>query len=374
MSNSSTILDRENKFTIGADLFYQAGPVSEFDNIGGAKGDVLSTSVDETIGNSGLYILNNIEIYNKQLYLLISGRYDNVYFDLNNRTNTVQNSNRRFEDFTPKFALNYKVTPSIAVYTSFGYSFDSPAGNELDDYPRTDRPIKLLNPDLKPQHSTNFELGIKGNLKTDKNDFFSNTVFEFTFFNTIVKDEIVPFEINTNVFFRNSAKTNRRGLEVGITSEVYDGLKAILSYTFSDFKYDEYSTITLDLVGDTSFADYSSNIVPSVPKHNLHLGLEYKHQITSNINGFVKGTFQSISEMFVNDANSEQTNAYQILNSTLGFEMFLGNFNILLSGGINNILDKTYVGFININSVKGNFYEAGEPKTFFAALKLSYML
>lgn len=73
----------------------------------------------------------------------------------------AQNDSRRFEDFTPKFALNYKITPSIAIYTSFGYSFDSPAGNELDNYPTSTTPGSLLNPDLKPQQSTNFELGVK---------------------------------------------------------------------------------------------------------------------------------------------------------------------------------------------------------------------
>ena len=374
--NKSNILDRENSFTIGGDLFYQTGPVSEFNSIGGAKGDQLLNYLDETIGNTGVYILNNFELYNKQLYFLMSGRYDNVYFDQINRLLGVQSDKRRFEDFTPKFALNYKVTPSIAFYTSFGYSFDSPAGNELDNYPTSTNPGSLMNPDLKPQQSTNFELGVKGNLINSDDDFFSNTLFEFTFFKTQVKDEIVPFDVYGNAFFRNSAKTNRNGFEAGITSEVYDGLKAIVSYTYSDFSYDEYSAIAiaLDSVGTitTSTEDYSGNIVPSVPKHNLFLSLEYKHQLTPMLNGFIKGAYQSLSGMYVNDANSVETEGYQILNSTLGLEMFAGNFNILLSGGVNNILDKTYVGFININSSNGRFYEAGEPQTFFASLKLGY--
>ncbi len=374
--NKSNILDRENSFTIGGDLFYQTGPVSEFNSIGGAKGDQLLNYLDETIGNTGVYILNNFELYNKQLYFLMSGRYDNVYFDQINRLLGVQSDKRRFEDFTPKFALNYKVTPSIAFYTSFGYSFDSPAGNELDNYPTSTNPGSLMNPDLKPQQSTNFELGVKGNLINSDDDFFSNTLFEFTFFKTQVKDEIVPFDVYGNAFFRNSAKTNRNGFEAGITSEVYNGLKAIVSYTYSDFSYDEYSAIAiaLDSVGTitTSTEDYSGNIVPSVPKHNLFLSLEYKHQLTPMLNGFIKGAYQSLSGMYVNDANSVETEGYQILNSTLGLEMFAGNFNILLSGGVNNILDKTYVGFININSSNGRFYEAGEPQTFFASLKLGY--
>ncbi|HEX7356293.1 MAG TPA: TonB-dependent receptor, partial [Ignavibacteriaceae bacterium] len=375
--NKSSILKRENTFTVGGDLFYQTGPVSEFNSIAGAKGDQLLNYVDETVGNSGFYILNNFELYNNHLFLLMSGRYDNIYFNSLNRLFGFQNTDKRFEDFTPKFALNYKITPSIAVYTSFGYSFDSPAGNELDNYPLSSNPGALLNPDLKPQHSTNFELGVKGNLLNESSDYFSNTLFEFTFFNTVVKDEIVPFEVYGDVFFRNSAKTNRRGLEAGITTEIYTGLKAILSYTFSDFTYDEYSAVSIDIDSlnqiATSVKDFSGNFVPSVPKHNLLIGLEYRHQLTAYLNGFVKGVYQTVSGMYVNDANSDQTDGYQILNSTLGLELFMGNFNILLSGGLNNILDQKYVGFININSSNGRFYESGEPQTFFASLKFGYV-
>jgi len=372
-TNKSEFLDRENIFTVGGDLFYQAGPISEYNNINGFKGDNLLTQIDGTVGNSGLYFLNNFEIYDKQLYFLISGRYDNVYIDLVDRLNASRNDNRRFEAFTPKLALNYKLTPSVAVYTSFGFSFDSPAGNELDDYPRPDRPPYLLNPDLEAQNSTNFEIGIKGNVLNEGSDFFMNNLFEFTFFNIIVKNEIVPFEIDGDVYFRNSAKTNRRGLEVSVTSEIYEGLSTTISYTFSDFTYDEYNALTIDEVGDSASADFSGNVVPSVPKHNFVLALQYHHRLHSNITAFIKGAYQNISGMYVNDANSDKTEGYQILNSTVGLEMFWGNFNVLLSGGVNNIFDQTYVGFININSANGRFYEAGEPQSFFATLKVNYV-
>jgi iron complex outermembrane recepter protein len=376
-ASKSEIFEHSNTFTVGGDLFYQTGPISEFNSIGGSKGDELLFCTDETVGNTGVYLLNNLELYNNKLFLLLSGRYDYVYFKQINRLLGVQNDNRTFSDITPKFALNYKLTPSIAVYSSFGYSFDSPAGNELDNFPTSSDPGAMMNPDLKPQQSTNFELGIKGNILNHTSEFFTSALFEFTFFNTIVKDEIVPFEVLGNYYFRNSAKTNRMGFEAGLTTEIYDRFKAIVSYTFSDFTYDNYAAISIaiDTLGaiTTSSDDFSGNVVPSVPKHNLLLGLEYTHQLTSNLNGFVKATYQNLSGMYVNDANSSETEGYQILNSTLGLEMFLGNFNILLSGGVNNLLDQKYVGFININSSNGRFYETGEPQTLFGSLKFNYV-
>jgi iron complex outermembrane receptor protein len=377
-TNKSILFDnRENEFSVGGDLLYQTGPIEDYNNINGKKGDLLNSLTDETIGNSGVFIQNMFELYGKKLYLLLSGRYDNVYFDQKDQLLASRNDIKRYEAFTPKAALNYKITPSVAVYTSYGLSFDSPAGNELDNYPlSSNRGSTLINPDLKPQKSKNFELGIKGNIIDFDRKYFINSYFELTFFNSIIEDEIVPFEVYGDVYYRNSAQTTRTGIELGGRTEIVEGLRFILSYTYSNFKYDKYSAISIDtdslgnIVSDPQ--DFSGNLVPSVPEHNLTTALEYEHHFNYNLIGFIKSSVQYVSGLYVNDANSEKTEDYTLLGTTLGIDYRIGKINILLSGGLNNILDKRYVGFVNINSTSGRFYEAGEPRTFFASLHLGY--
>lgn len=369
--------NRENEFSVGGDFLYQTGPIEDYNNINGKKGDLLNSLTDETIGNSGVFIQNMFELYGKKLYLLLSGRYDNVYFDQKDQLLASRNDIKRYEAFTPKAALNYKITPSVAVYTSYGLSFDSPAGNELDNYPLSSNGgSTLINPDLKPQKSKNFELGIKGNIIDFDRKYFINSYFELTFFNSIIEDEIVPFEVYGDVYYRNSAQTTRTGIEFGGRTEIVEGLRFILSYTYSNFKYDKYSAISIDtdslgnIVSDPQ--DFSGNLVPSVPEHNLTTALEYEHHFNYNLIGFIKSSVQYVSGLYVNDANSEKTEDYTLLGTTLGIDYRIGKINILLSGGLNNILDKRYVGFVNINSTSGRFYEAGEPRTFFASLHLGY--
>ncbi|MGQ9799698.1 MAG: TonB-dependent receptor family protein [Ignavibacterium sp.] len=374
-TNKSVLFDnRENEFSFGGDLFYQTGPIEEYKNNNGMKDDELKSLTDETIGNSGFFIQDMFELYGKRLYLLLSGRYDNVYFDQKDQLLASRNAIRRFEAFTPKAALNYKITPSVAIYTSYGLGFDTPAGNELDNYPLSSNGgSTLLNPDLKPQKSKNFEIGIKGNIIDFNQKYFTNSYFELTFFNSVIEDEIVPFEVNGEVFYRNSAQTTRTGIEIGGRTEIVEGLRFILSYTYSNFKYDKYSAISINTSsGDTVTTDYSGNFVPSVPKHNLTTALEYEHYFNYNLIGFIKGSVQYVSGLYVNDANSDKTEDYTLLGTTLGIDYRIGKINILLSGGLNNILDKKYVGFVNINSTKGRFYEAGEPRTFFASLHIGY--
>jgi iron complex outermembrane receptor protein len=374
--NYSLIAGLENEFSAGGDLLYQTGPVEIYNNINGRKGDLLLSLVDESISNNGLYYSNTLTLVKNKLDLLLTGRYDRVLFNQIDQLLNVRSSQRTFDAFTPKFALNFKITPTIAFYTSYGYSFDSPAGNELANFPTSSDPGLLINPDLNPQKSKSFEVGTKGNLLFGSSRFFRKFFYEITFFNTKIEDEIVPFDVFGDVYYRNSAKTNRTGLEAGANIEIVPGLKFEPAYTYSDFKYDEYiaRTIEFDTTGNIIFIDrdFSGNIVPSVPGHNLYLSLSYERKLTNNLTGFIKGSYRYVSKMYVDDRNTAETPPYSLLNTTLGFDMQLNDFNILLSGGINNIADKLYVGFVNINSASNRFYEAGEPRNYFISLNLGY--
>jgi iron complex outermembrane receptor protein len=368
----NSIANLDNEFSIGGDMLYQSGPIQFHTNIGGMKGDQLNALTDETISNIGFYFSDFLELYNKQLYLLVTGRYDNVFFEALDQLLGTRSNNRRFEAFTPKAALNFKLLPNISVYTSYGLSFDSPAGNELDNYPSSSNPSVLINPDLKAQKSLNFEIGIKGNLKNPNEQFLNNILFETTFFNSVIEEEIVPFEVFGDVFFRNAAQTSRSGLEIGVDVDVLPWLKFQSAYTFSDFSYDTYEALTIDENLDTTRQNFSGNEVPSVPKHNIYFALSINQEFSPGITGFVRGSFRHVTGMYVNDANSDKTDDYSLLNAGIGLDMVFGNFNLLISGGVNNIFDKVFVGFISINSSTGRFYEAGEPRNFYAGINLGY--
>lgn len=120
--------------------------------------------------------------------------------------------------------------------------------------------------------------------------------------------------------------------------------------------------------------NYSGNIVPSVPKHNLNLAFTYEKPITTSLDFYSKISYQYVSGMYVNDKNSERTSSYTLLNFLIGIDKRFGKINFLLSGGVNNIFDKRYVGFININSITGRFYELGEPRMYFLNLNIGYSL
>lgn len=370
--NRKLLFGNKNEFTFGLDLFYQSGPVEIYQNISGIKSDNLKGLRDKTISNSGLFIQDFYSLLPEKLFVLFSGRLDNVVFYSVDRLSESRNAKRIFSAFTPKVGLNYKLNPTIAIYGSAGYSFDVPADNELNNFPTSsDNGAKLLNPDLQPQKSFNLEMGVKGHLKIDS-PILDDHNFDLTLFSSIIRDEIVPFEVFGSVYFRNAAKTWRRGIEFGSDSKIFDRFRLKSSYTLSYFRYLEYIALSIKPDLSQSIEDYAGNFVPSVPRHNLNLAITYEKSLKSNLDIFSKISYQYVSGLYTDDKNSEQSNAYNLWNFMLGLDYRLGYINLMVSGGINNIFNKKYAAFININSTQGRFYELGEPRIYFLNLNLAY--
>jgi iron complex outermembrane receptor protein len=370
--NRSMIGSRTNELVVGTDLLLQPARTEYYDNIGGEKGDQLNQLTDETISNTGIFISDQFDLVSDKLLLLLSARYDNVVFSLAEETLPSREDERRFHAITPKLALNYRLTPWMSLYGSYGLSFDSPAKNELESLD----PTYLYNRGLNAQESRNAELGIKGNKVSAEKDRFRRYLFELTFFHILVENEIVPLEIFGEVYFRNAAQTVRTGFEIGNQTEIIRNLNLALSYTYSDFQYLDYVTqnIGVDSTGNPveQERDFSGNAVPSVPVHNFFGSLSYSFPIVQRIQGFVKGSYRAVSGLWVNDANSDQTEAYQLVNALVGIDLTFGGWSFLVSGGVNNAFDEVYVGFTNTNSADLRFYEAGAPRNYFLSLNIGY--
>lgn len=387
--NTMPILKRENEFSAGIDYFFVNGPISSYANVQGNKGDDLNSQHLESLANLGGYFQDQFNIVKKKSFILFSGRYDKLVFKNDNQLFESQSSQRIFDKLTPKIALNYKITPHIALYTSYGFGFDTPSTTELENYPySSNHGSTTLNPDIKAQSSGNFEFGIKGNifdeeeLKGKKNkheeELFKKFYFEFTFFNSVINDEIVPLIIGTTSYFRNAAKTIHTGVECGIKAEAFEGLELTLNYTYTHFRYKTYSAEALDSVGDFIFTSYDGNVVPAVPAHFLNFIAEYNYSFTKKLTGLALFDCDYASKMFVDDRNTENTDSYFYASTLLGLDYRFKNFSVLLSGGVNNIFNKKYVGFININANpeslinQRRYYEPGEPRSYYVNLNFGY--
>ena len=373
-TNRTELFGRNNIFTCGMDYAYQSGPISDFDNIHGNKGISVQNEYSESLSNIGFYLLNHFNVVPDRFDIFLSGRFDrNVYAKDIFIPYGFTDTTRIFQKFAPKIAFNYKLSQSIALYTSYGIGFDVPALTELANTPLSSNIKYSMNPDLNVQKSGNFELGIKGNIINPGKKFMRKLFFEFTFFDYVIRDEIVPFTINQNTYFRNAAKTNRLGIEAGVKSEPFEGVELTINYTITDFKYLNYPTVKFTTSG-IEYKDYTGNYVPSVPRNILNFILNYEFEILDNISILLLWDCDYISSMWVNDENSEIASPFFYGNAMAGINYSSNKFNAVLYIGAGNIFDKRYSGFININDYNGQYYETGEPRNFYSGLNISYKL
>jgi len=370
-ANRENIFNHQNVFTVGMDYAYQSGPITEFENISGNRGVSVENSSDAKVGNLGFYFLDHFNLIQNRMELFLSSRYDISSFS---RDVFIpygyKDSSRVFNAFTPKIGLNYKIFQDVALYSSFGVSYDLPALSELENNALTSNPIYTLNPDINAQKSFNFELGVKGNIINESADFMKKVTFDVTGFYYKISDEIVPYIINEKTYFRNAAKTSRIGIETGVKTKPFEETELLVNYTFTNFKYDEFNAIEYTPTG-TNEEDYSGNFEPSVPTHIVNFIFNYEFELIDEFSGLLQWDCDYIASQYVDDANSETAPDYFYGNMMVGINYNTELLGIIFYTGIYNIFDKRYVGFVNINDYFGRYYETGEPRSFYGGLNIS---
>ena len=371
---SQILSGRENDFTIGMDYAFLAGPVTEFENINGNRGISVEREFHESLNNIGFYLVDRFQVLPEQLDLLVTGRFDRNAFRRDIRIPFgFTDSSKVFQKFSPKAGLNYKLKPWVALYSSYGLSYEFPALSELANTPFSSNISYTINPDLKPQKSYNFELGVKGNFINRDSEFMRKVFFDITYFNYHIQDEIIPFVINQQAYYRNAAKTNRQGLEIGMKSEPFEGVEWTVNYVFMDFKYDDYVATVYGPSG-TLVENYTGNTVPSIPSHILNFILNFELELSETLSGLLQWDCDYIDRMYVNDSNSETAPAYFYGNVMAGLNFKIFNTNAIFYTAVNNIFDRRYAGFININDFEGRYFETGEPRRFSIGLRLGHPL
>ena len=372
-SNTSRFGRFTNTFSVGGDLFTQPERTEEYENFGGEKSDQMEQLKNEKSGRIGFFCSDNFEIINKKLFVLATCRYENLTYQLTEETLPSRYDKKIFQGFSPEVAITYQFKPWIALNASYGSGFNPPDDNQLD----SPYPAYLYNQDLVPQKSRTFELGLKSDIPgRDSAKFCKSIHFEATFFNTNIENEIVSYEVYGDYFFRNAAKSHRLGIELGSRLEIIRDLKFEFTYTFAHCIYNSYTAQSLEVDSTGNLVDvdrdFAGNRGPNIPTNNIFLSLSYEYPVMKKMNIFAELRYLGTSGLWVDDANSDKTNASNVLDGLLGFDLKFEKFNIVASGGINNMFDKVYSGYVTCNSADQRFYNAGAPRNYFLSINFGY--
>lgn len=260
--------------------------------------------------------------------------------------------------FSPRLGLSYEIEKGKNIYTSISHGFSTPTVEE------TLTPEGQINTSLKPETGINYEIGFKGN-------WFSNKLYtEVALYSIQIENLLVAQRISEDQYVGiNAGKTNHNGIETTLKYNFYVSPRIrIQPYFNASFNYFEFEEFV------NREEDFSGNKLPGVPKSTFNTGVEIG--VANNFTLFAN--LLAVGEIMLNDANSLNTENYQIvdLKAQYGFKL-LQNLEGTISAGINNVLDEKYASSILPNAVgfgdtAPRYYYPGNPRNYFVGFKVNY--
>ena len=349
-TGTGSLFNKQNVFQIGVDIDRQNDDRQRFNNVAGVSGD-LSVDQLEVIQSSGVYISNDMQVFDS-LSVAAALRYDEIDFNVVDEFLADGNDSGdiTFSKWSPSISLMWKYHSAQSLYARISTSFETPTSTEL------------ANPDggggfnqlLTPESVDSYEVGIKGIVN-------KWAFYDMSFFSMDIRNELVPFELAEfpgRDFFKNAGKSSRQGVEMALRLEPRDDIRAVISYTWSDFKYDKYAVEP---------SDFDGNVTPGIPRHMFYAELFY-HSDT----GFYLGVdLQAVSKVIANDANTAASDSYSVANFRAGYSYEVGDWNLASFIGINNFLDQTYQSNVRLNAFGKRYFEPAPNRNSYIGLAVT---
>jgi iron complex outermembrane recepter protein len=328
-------------FTLGVEADRQDEHRTGFVNNFGVSG-ALRRDEDNRVENNDVF--GQFEWTLTPQWILSGGaRYSRVKFDSEDHyivgPNPDDSGSITYTKTVPVGGVMFKYSPNLHVYANAGQGFETPTAAELAYRPGGQTG---LNFNLQPATSNHYEIGAKGRY----GDFRANVAF----YRIDTKDEIVT---NTNVGgrsdFKNASRTRRDGGELWIEGKLPHGFETYLSYTSLSAKFTESFTS-----GTPPVLVQAGKWLPGVPGTVLQYELLWREPSA----GFHTGVeFRHQSRVFVNEANTDAADPYNVVNVRAGFEQHGARWTLREFGRIDNVTDRKYIGSVIVAVAGGRFFE-----------------
>ena len=351
LSMRQWLAEGKNELRVGYQLALQNDERKRFENLEGVGGRPLLNQ-RESFYAAGLYLVDHLQLGK---WLFNAGlRFDWNRLKAADRfmVDGDDSGEIKLTSFNPSLGLSYRLDISHFLFANFSSSFETPALSELSANPSGGQGF---NENLNAQRAYNYEIGFKSQVS----DYLS---MQLAVYYVSTKEDLVPFELEAfpgRRFFRNAGSSERRGLELAANYTFASNWTLSSTYTFSDFTYK-----TFLIPGN----DFSGQDLPGIPQHMGSLTLSYEQ--SGGLHFQLQSRF--IGRMYADDGNSEEVEDYVLLNINAGYQMRLGQFNMIPFLGINNLLNTAYPDNIRINAFGRRYYEPGPPIHIYGGFRIRF--
>lgn len=273
---------------------------------------------------------------------------------------------------SPHIAINKVFGKEISVYASYSKGYKAPTSSYFY-IPATGALVK----DLKPEIGNQFEIGTKGSLLNSKLSY-QLALFDAIFSNKMTAINVLNAAGTATLYtyVANGGKQNDEGIEFLVKYTAYESgygfIKSFApfgNFTYSSFKYDNYSFHYKGKVQIDSVVNFDGKKVAGVPDFTGNIGFDVatKPGIYANMIYMYKNGFPVTSD------NLNNTSGYGLLNAKIGYQGTLsGHFDLNAYFGVNNIAGKKYPIAVFINQLPDAYLLGPMKANYFGAINLNY--
>ena len=250
---------------------------------------------------------------------------------------TVQHGEGKYTEWSPKVGVEHYVTDSLNIYASYGHSFNPPPLSQVYRYSGT---VKA-NPDLNPEKSDTFEVGLKKSWDTKTTlgitGFYVNTKDKVKFV-TYYKNKKVDYKMYSNV-----DSETRRGVELELRHQLSPKWSVFGNYTWQTGRVNHNAILQTNAKAyeETNF---------DIPKHIIHAGVEYT---SSKWNALFDTQYisrrQSVDEV---TGQYGSRDSYVISNLSVNYKL---SKETTIQFGVQNVFDRI---FFDDEATAGRTYSA----------------
>ena len=300
------------------EMTYYNDNLSNWTDWGTQIGDPAEKS-GGSIFSTALFVQDEYKLAEK--WKMYSGlRYDK--FDKKDGYSYVGNVRKdypseSFNSWSPKLAFTYAPDKRSMMFINYGKSFNPPpiyklyrrAGDAMSTY--------QANPELEPETSTTYELGVKQKID-DKNSY------GVTFFHIDTKDKIASSATGKyGKAYYNMNEGMTKGMELSYNHKFDDNWKSYINYTFES--------------GDLTDSKGVTTRNYDLPKHMVAMGLDYtKDRFNAVLDARYVGARQS-EDAATGEYGSED--AFFLTNLYLNYKV---NDDCKVQLGVKNLFNRKF--------------------------------
>lgn len=292
--------------------------------------------------------------------------YNTTHYDYINRVATQPRLTMNFDPaLAPRIGIVKKLDEYASVHGSISYGFSPPTQWEVQTQAG-------VNPGLRPESGINYEVGFRGSLLNRRLNV------DVTAYNFNLKDAILPrYNEAQQEYFENTGTTIQNGIEgllsflvVNDSSKPVTLLKPWISYTFNNYKFDDYKKERIT-GGEVTVNDYSGNRITGIAPNILNAGIDME----TRFGGYLMATLNYVDDIPLDDGNTHFASAYLLVGAKIGYERNIGkHFSLDAFAGIDNALGTKYNNFLSLNAFDGSYYNPGADTNYFGGVSIKYNL